>query len=470
MESIPDNNTPLLVVDDDPGLLLSIKATIVSSGMPEPAIVSDSRKVMELVRKFRFHLILLDLNIPYLNGMDLLEQIKKQFPETECVIITAIDEVTAAVKAMRFGAYDYIVKPINSEKLIIIINRALERYNLKHELSLYGKKQSFADIKNPAAFKDMVANDEAMALVFRQVEMVAPTDYSVVICGESGTGKEMLARIIHQLSNRCHGRFVAVNMAAFSKTIFEDEFFGHTKGAYTDASMEKRGFFEAAMGGTLFMDEITELELALQGKLLRVIEERELYRLGSTKARNIDVRIISATNKDINEEIKKGLLRADLFYRLNIYNITIPPLRERKKDILPLAIYFLKKHAKINHKKINALAPDLIEQLSGYSFPGNVRELENIIASAVLLENGHILTLSSANEMISGFQALSPDKGSLCSLAEMEKEHILQVLEHTKGNRTMAANILGINTSTVYRKIQQYNISDIPLQSKEKGG
>jgi len=260
MESIPDNHTPILVVDDDVGLLSSIKATLVSSGIPEPVLVADGRRVMELVREHHFMLVFLDLVMPHINGMEVLQQIKKEFPEIECVIVTATDDVSSAVQAMKYGAYDYLVKPLNSEKLIIVINRALERYNLRQGLALFEKKQSFSDLKNPQAFTDMIAEDESMALVFHQAESVAPTDYSVVISGESGTGKEMLARIIHDLSNRSNGPFFAVNMGAFSRTLFEDEFFGHTKGAYTGAVSEKKGFFEAARGGTLFLDEITELE------------------------------------------------------------------------------------------------------------------------------------------------------------------------------------------------------------------
>ena len=317
MESIPEIKTPILVVDDDMGLLLSIKATLISSGLPDPAIVSDSRLVIDLVRKHRFHLILLDLIMPHIGGMEVLQQIKKEFPTTECVVVTAIEDISSAVQAMKFGAYDYMVKPVNSEKLVIIINRALERYDLRHELALFQKAQTFSDIKNKAAFKGMVAEDDAMTLVFHQAEAVAPTNYNVLITGESGTGKEMLAGIIHTLSNRGKCPFLAINMAAFSKTLFEDDFFGHTKDAYTGAITEKKGFFESAHEGTLFLDEITELEPELQGKLLRVIQERELCRLGTTDIRNVDVRIISATNRDIAREEERGHFRSDLFYRLS---------------------------------------------------------------------------------------------------------------------------------------------------------
>ncbi len=458
MESIPHKRSPVLVVDDDEGLLLSIKATLVSSGLPEPALVSDSRRVMDLVREYDFQLILLDLMMPHLSGMEVLQEIKEHSPQVECVIVSAIDDVTSAVKAMSLGASDYLVKPLNSDKLVALVNRTLEKHSVQHELQRLGSKKVFSNLKNPEAFADIIAEDEAMALIFHQVEAVAGTDYSVVISGESGTGKEMLARVIHQLSNRSHAPFYAVNMASFSKTIFEDEFFGHAKGAYTDAGSDKMGFFEAAHGGTLFLDEITELDPSLQGKLLRVIEERELYRLGSTEVRNVDVRIIAATNRDINEEIVRGAFRADLYYRINMYNIKVPPLRERQRDILPIARHFLKIHADINNKKIRSLSPELEHRLMQYSYPGNVRELENIIAAAVLQEKEETITLASTLNLLPYEGPERRRHVELLTLEELEKRHIEKVLEIAGGNRLKAAKILGVNVSTVYRKIEKYDL------------
>ena len=455
MKSIPSKKTPILIVDDDDGLLLSIKATLVSAGMPEPAVVSDSRRVMELLRSRKFTLVLLDIIMPHLGGMELLQRIKEEFPDIECVMVTALDEVKTAVQAMKFGAFDYLVKPLNSEKLIITVDHALERYNFRHERALFEKRQSFSDLKTPSAFKDFVAEDEAMAVVFHQVEAVGPTDYSVIISGESGTGKELLSLIIHSLSNRSGGPFLAVNMAAFNESLFDDEFFGHVRGAYTGALNERKGFFEAAQGGTLFLDEITELESSLQGKLLRVIQERELYRLGTTEARDIDVRIIAATNQDINEAVAKGRFRADLFYRLNMCRIEIPPLRERKGDILKLARHFLKAHAARIGRDIVAISPDLADGLLKYPFPGNVRELENIIAGAVLLERGKVLGLSSVRDTIPLSGASRPNDENLLSLADLEKEHIFKILTETKGNRTRAAKILGIGLRTLQRKLKR---------------
>ena len=461
MESIPNNNTPVLVVDDDEGLLLSIKATLVSAGLPEPALVSDSRRVLEMMKARQYPLVMLDLMMPHMSGMEVLKQIKDSYPSTDCVIVSAIDEVPAAVQAMSLGALDYLVKPLNRDKLIALIESALERHALRNDLVRLGREKVFSNLKQPEAFTDLIAEDEAMALIFHQVEAVAETDYSVVINGESGTGKEMVARTIHKLSSRRDAPFYAVNMAAFSKTIFEDEFFGHAKGAYTDAGSDRRGFFEAAQGGTLFLDEITELDPTLQAKLLRVIEEREFYRLGSTKIRNVDVRLIAATNRNIHEEILHGRFRADLFYRINMYNITIPPLRKRSKDILPLARHFLRLHARANNKQIDDIAPQLTEKMTAHTFPGNVRELENMVAAAVLLEKTNLLTLGSMQHLLPYDGPERRKHYELMTLAEVEKRHIQKILEVTGGNRPKAAKILGINVSTIYRKLEKYKLDAI---------
>jgi len=459
MESVSEK-FPILIVDDDPGLLLSIKATLVSADLPEPDTISDSRLVMDMVRRHAYKIILLDLVMPYINGMELLEMIKKEFPETVCLVVTATDEVSTAIQAIRLGAYDYLVKPVNGENLVAIIRRALERYQLRKKVEMFAVQQSFSNLTNPGAFSEIVAEDESMALVFCQVEAVAPTDYSVIITGESGTGKEMMARMIHNLSSRASEPFVAVNMAAFTQTLFEDEFFGHIKGAYTHAVSDKKGFFEAAHGGTLFLDEIADLAPSLQGKLLRVIQEKEYYRLGSTSSRRIDVRILAATNRDILDEVKNERFRADLFYRLSMYTIKIPPLRERKKDILPLVRYFLQKYGNSKTDPIESLSPELEQCLMAYSFPGNIRELENMMASAVLLEKSRILTLLSVRGFDSAVGSSSDEGSGLATLEDLEKKHILRVLQETRGNRKKAAIILGINTATVYRKIEKYRISD----------
>jgi DNA-binding NtrC family response regulator len=424
-----------------------------------PVLLAEGHKTLDTIAQGDFRLVLLDLMMPDADGMELLRAIKSRYPHIECIVFTAVDDVDTAIQAVRFGAYDYLVKGQNNEKLVITINRALERYALHLERRLLTSRPSFADLKHPRAFAEIITADPAMALVFRQVEAVAPTDYSVVITGESGTGKEMLAQTLHRLSHRGDAPFIAVNMAAFNRGLFEDEFFGHTRGAYTHAISAKKGFIEEAQGGTLFLDEITELDLDLQGKLLRVIEEKEIYRLGSTQLRNIDVRFVAATNRDIQSEIKAGRFRADLFYRLNTCNLLLPPLRSRRQDILPLAEHFIQTHSKRMRKSIRGLTPELKKRLQSYAFPGNIRELQNIIAAAVLVEENEWLTPLSVGASLPETPENAPDNTDVfLSLAEIECRHIRRVLEATQGDRTQAAEILGINPSTVYRKIKRFKL------------
>jgi DNA-binding NtrC family response regulator len=457
MGNLPEKS-PILIVDDDEGLLLSIRAALLSAGLPDPALTSDSRTVCDLIRAHGFHLVLLDLIMPHLDGLKVLQLIKKDWPDTECIIVTAVDEVETAVQAMRFGAYDYLVKPLDLERTTIAIGHALERYRLKRGMALFERPQSFSDLKRPEAFEAMVAKDEAMALVFRQAEICAESDYNVMITGETGVGKGMLARIVHQLSARSKGPFVAVNMSAFSQTLFEDDIFGHIRGAYTGAVTDKRGFFETAQGGTLFLDEVTELAQTMQGKLLRVIEDKEFYKLGSTDIVRVDLRILSASNRDVAEAMTAGNLRRDLYFRLNEYHIHIPPLRRRPKDIYILANHFLRIHAAKNRRRVKRISPELINALVQYHFPGNVRELENIIASAVLVETGEVLGLSSAQKLIA-VQAPEP----LCtknfiSLDAIQKMHIAHALRLTGGNRTHAARMLGIGLRTLQRKLKTFDL------------
>jgi len=455
MESLPDNAS-ILIVDDDEGLLFSIRAALLSAGMDEPALLSDSRKVAELVRKSRFKLVMLDLIMPYLDGLEVLKLVKKEAPDSECIIVTAVDEVETAVQAMRFGAYDYLVKPLNIERTTTAIRHAFERYRLKQGIALFERPQNFDDLKCPEAFEGMVAQDEAMALVFRQAEICADSDYNVMITGETGVGKGMLARVIHRLSNRCKGPFVAVNMPAFSQNLFEDDIFGHIRGAYTGAVSDKRGFFEAAQGGTLFLDEITELAAGMQGKLLQVIEEKEFYRLGSTDIVNVDLRILSASNRDVSDAIASGHLRRDLYFRLNEYHIHIPPLRKRRKDIVPLAEFFLKIHSTKNQKKISRLSDKLAEALFHYSFPGNVRELENVIASAVLVETGDALGVRSVRHLLAVEDTDGSLEGDFPPLELVQRRHIQRALQMAQNNRTRAAKLLGIGLRTLQRKLKQY--------------
>ena len=454
MES-PSTHSPILIVDDDEGLLFSIRAALLSAVLPDPAMVSDSRQVLELVRKQRFQLVLLDLIMPHLDGLEVLKQVKQESPSTECIILTAVDDVSTAVKAMHIGAYDYLVKPLQVKRTTIAVRHALERYQLRQGIALFERPQSFADLERPESFSPMIAEDEAMALVFHQAEVCASSDYNVMITGETGVGKGMLAKIIHNLSPRASGPFVAVNMPAFNQNLFEDDFFGHARGAYTGAVSSKRGFFEAAQSGTLFLDEVTELLASMQGKLLRVIEDKELYRLGSTDVVNVDLRILSASNRDVEKSVESGLFRGDLYFRLNEYHIHIPPLRRRPKDILPLAYHFLRLHSVKNKKNIKAISSPLEEALQQYTYPGNVRELEHVISSAVLVERGDELRISSAPNLKLQDPISPPDgRDSFPTLGQLQMQHIQKALQLSRGNRTQAARMLGIGLRTLQRKLK----------------
>lgn len=468
MKHIPEGRTPILIVDDDVTHLLSVKALLRDSDIPEPALVSDSRQVLPLIREHGFIFVLLDLLMPHKDGLTLLGEIKQAFPDVECVLLTAIDDTVSAVKAIKLGAYDYMVKPFSRDKLIITIHRALERHTLKRGMAASDRPATISDLEHPEVFSDMIAADRSMARIFLQAEVVAPTAYSVIISGESGTGKEMLARAIHRASSRGNSPFVAVNMGAFSAALFESAFFGHSKGAYTGATENKQGFLEAARGGTLFLDEITDLEYSRQGVLLRVLQEKEFYRIGSTRKRTVDVRVLAATNRDIEADVKKGKFRSDLYHRLNMYRITLPCLAERRLDILPLARHFLDEFAVQNQCPVSDISPEFEKLLTAYGFPGNVRELKNIIASAVLLETKSVLTPASLPQdspLLKSEQNPLADEESgnipvpgdrLPPLGEIERQYIFTVLAAVDNNRTRAAKILGIGLRTLQRKLKLF--------------
>lgn len=453
MESIPNDSLQVLVVDDDAGLLSSIEASLISAGLPRPALVSDGRRVEYLIAQHGFQVVLLDLIMPHMGGMEVLEMIKSRFPEVECVIITAVDEVPMAVKAMKTGAFDYLVKPLERDRLILVVERALERYSMRKGLVPFPKSASFSDLNNKDAFSGMITQDPAMARVFLMAETASKTDYNLIITGETGTGKGMLARIIHDLSRRKTGPFVNVNMGAMNRNLIEDALFGHVRGAYTGATMERKGFFETADRGTLFLDEITELPIEQQVKLLSVIEEKELYKMGTTFVQKVDARIIAASNQDIREEMEKGRFREDLFYRLNMFHIHIPPLRERTGDIRLLTEHFCHVYAMKNDKTITSVSEGVVNLLKKYSFPGNIREMQNLIAGAVLMESTGTLTPGALKLPETRKMEDEYPQNRIPTLKEVEMNHIRKVLEHTGGNRTQAAAVLGIGIRTLRRKL-----------------
>ncbi len=389
---------------------------------------------------------LVDLKLPDIDGLTVLKEIKSRDPDIEVIIVTAYGTIKTAVEAMKIGAFDYLTKPIDLDELIVVMKRALEKREMEIEVR-YLKEEMEKFRPEPLIIAESTAMKEVLSLVYR----VAPSNASVLITGESGTGKELIARTLHLASPRKSKRFVAVSCAAIPETLLESELFGFEKGAFTGAERAKPGKFELADGGTIFLDEIGDLPLSLQVKLLRVLQEKEVERLGSTTSRKVDVRVIAATNQDLRKKVEEGTFREDLFYRINTITIHIPPLRDRKEDILPLAEYFLKKYSKELGKKIEGFTKEARKALLSYSWPGNVRELQNVIERAVVLTRRNAI---SGEELL-----LENVPRPFPTLEELEKEHIKKALSITNGNISKAAELLGIHRNTLREKIRKYNIS-----------
>lgn len=449
----------ILLVDDNQAVLNFLNIFLLQTGKYEIKTLPDSTKAYDLLSKEHFDVLLLDMDMPNVTGLDILKFINENKINITTIVLTGVEDIDLAISAMKLGTYDYILKPIEDAKLLRTIDASLESRKINkveieslHKLSLDG-------LTHKEIFKDIITNDEKMIKIFLYAEKFAMTDNSVLIWGESGSGKELIAQAIHKISDRRDKKFIAVNAGAFAQELFSSEFFGHEKGSFTGASSEKVGFIEEANGGTLFLDEIGELSLPIQVKLLRVLQEEEFYKLGSTKNIKVDVRIIAATNKNLFEEIKNGNFRKDLFFRLNINSISIPPLRERKEDIELLANYFLKKFNKKYGKHVEKISSPVLNCLKSYSFPGNVRELMNLINSAIIVECTNELHKKSLPNYFLGVNNgyLELDREILPqTLEDVEKHHIKQVLEFTNHNKTKASEILGISRVNLIAKIKKY--------------
>ncbi|OGV29704.1 MAG: hypothetical protein A2499_00675, partial [Stygiobacter sp. RIFOXYC12_FULL_38_8] len=417
-------------------------------------------KAYDLIEQGRFDVLILDMDMPNVSGLDILKYIQKNKIVLKTIVLTGVEDIDLAISAMKLGTYDYMLKPVDEVQLF----KAIETVVHEKELLKKGEiphKLSLDSLKYKEVFQNVITQDENMIKIFHVVEKFAETDNSVLIWGESGSGKELIAQAIHQISNRRDKNFVAVNAGAFAHELFSSEFFGHEKGAFTGASRDKIGFIEEADGGTLFLDEIGELSLPIQVKLLRVLQEEEFYRLGSTKNIKADVRIIAATNKNLFDEIRKGSFRKDLFFRLNINSINLPALRDRKGDIELLANYFLEKFNSKYKRNIKRISDSLLACLKSYSFPGNVRELMNLINSAIIVETGDELKKKSLPNYFlenNNSYGLVDRESAICSLAEMEKEHIGKILRFANNNRTKAAEILGISRVNLIAKIKKYSL------------
>jgi DNA-binding NtrC family response regulator len=451
----------VLVIDDDQAILNFMRIFLLQTGEFGVQVLQDSTRAYDVLEKGNFDVLLLDMDMPGVTGMDVLKYIKENNIYIITIVLTGVEDIDMAINAMKLGTTDYMLKPIDEERFLETLHAAINKTQLAHLEAEHPQPLSLDQLKYKDAFKNIVTQDEQMLRIFHFVEKFASTDNSVLIWGESGTGKELIAKAIHEISPRKEKKFVAVNAGTFANELFASEFFGHEKGSFTGAISDKKGFIEEANGGTLFLDEIGELTLPIQVKLLRVLQEEEFYRLGSTKSRKVNVRIIAATNKNLFDEIKNGNFRKDLFFRLNINSISLPPLRERKGDVELLAYHFLEEFSIKYDKNITKISPAVINLLKGYSFPGNVREIMNIINSAIIVESGRELQKKSLPHYFLENNHLPQETYNgdiLLSLQEVEKRHIRKVLDQTGHNKTKAAKVLGISRVNLISKIKKYNL------------
>lgn len=437
----------ILVVDDEEIVRESLVEWLKEDGYYAEA-AADGFEALEKLKEKSWDIALVDLKMPKMDGIELLEKIKEQSPDTQVIIFTAYATVHTAVQAIKKGAYDYLVKPLDPEEVSLLIERLIRSQELVREVSYLRK-----ELSKQYRFHDLISKSPKMQQIFELAKVVAKSNSNVLILGESGTGKELLARAIHNESPRANGPFVAVSCVAIPDTLLESELFGHEKGAFTDAIAQKKGKFELAHGGTLFLDEIGDISPKMQLALLRVLEEREFTRVGGTKPIKVDVRIIAATNRNLQKAVEEGRFRDDLYYRLNVITIQIPPLRERKEDIPLLVEHFIEKFNIQMGKRVKGISQEAMRLLMEYDWPGNVRELENVIERAMVITKGELITPEDLFLPTSGKAEENP-----LSLEAVEKAHILKVLNETGWNIHRSAQILGIDRTTLYHKIRRYGL------------
>ncbi len=443
----------ILVIDDEESMRDSCQKALARDGN-RVEVAEDGAAGLTMLQAESFDLVILDLKMPGLSGIEVLKKIKKDDPEVMVIVITGYATIESAVKAIKNGAYDFIPKPFTPNGLRTIVRRALDRRELALENVLLR-----GELKASFGHEVIVGQSKSMKKVEELLGKVGPTDSTVLISGESGTGKELVARAIHRLSTRRDKPFVAVDCGSLVENLFESELFGHVKGSFTGATATKYGRFELANGGTLFFDEIGNISINIQTKLLRVLQEREITKVGSSQVIKVDVRIVAATNKNLQKAVKEGKFREDLFYRLSVVPITLPALRERRDDILLLAHYFLKKYNKKRKKDVRAISDQAMKALVEYDWPGNVRELENAIERAVVLAENNVVKPSDL--LYYGLSVEVPpesDAGKPGRLVDVEKEHIAKVLKMFKGHRGKTAGWLGIDRKTLRLKLRRYGI------------
>jgi DNA-binding NtrC family response regulator len=422
---------------------------------------ADGFKALGRFSDFEPDLVLTDLKMPGMDGLELLKKVREADMEIAVVLMTAFGAVETAVEAMRQGAADYLTKPLNTDELLVVLERALERRKLRRETV-----HLRAELADRYRFENIVGTSPEMQNVFKIVAQVAPSRATVLLTGESGTGKELVAAAIHHRSSRRDGPFIRLHCAALAESLLESELFGHERGAYTGADRRREGRFEQAHGGTLFLDEISEISPATQVKLLRVLQEREFERVGGNQTIRVDVRLIAATNRDLKKLADDGKFRQDLFYRLNVINITLPSLRQRSSDIPALAMHFLERYARENEKVVTGFVDEALTALAHYPWPGNVRELENVVERALVLAEGDVLEasdlpmLSGNGEAVADADAALPEGGTdLTRVVEgMEERLLRQALSRAGGVKAEAARLLGLKPSALYYKLEKYGI------------
>jgi DNA-binding NtrC family response regulator len=446
----------VLIIDDEKIALRNLEHVMEKEGYAVIATQSG-QNALRLLEEQSFDVVLTDLRMEKVDGMQILKRCHELYPDTEVVMITGFATLETAVETMKHGAFYYISKPFKLDEVRKVVKEAVEKVRLKHE-----NRQLREQIENYQGKVKIITQDATLGKLLDTARQIAPTDCNVLLSGESGTGKELFARYIHYSSNRADGPFFAINCGAFSEELLSNELFGHEKGAFTGAATMKNGLIEMASGGSLFLDEITEMPASMQVKLLRVIQEKEVLRLGATESIKVDVRFIAATNRDIQAAIKAGTFRQDLYFRLNVVLLHIPPLSARKDDIPLLSYFFLKKYSALMKKNITEISPDVIALLLNYDFPGNVRELENIIERGVALSTGARIETAHLPEDLRelSIKTFRRKEGKIPSLEDQEMSYINWVLNEVGGNKTLAAQILGIDRVSLWRKLKKYGLDN----------
>jgi DNA-binding NtrC family response regulator len=448
----------ILVVDDQANVRKTYSMLLASHGH-DVSDAPNGEEGLKLLGEEEIDLVISDMKMSPVDGMTLLKKGKESKPDTEFLLVTGYSSVEDGVAAMKAGAYDYITKQTNTEELLQLVEKAIEKQRLSTRVRLL---QSRIHGHGQEAFSQIIGTSAPLRESLSMVEKVAPTDTTVLLTGESGTGKELIAEAVHQLSNRSKKNFVPVNCGAIPPNLEESTLFGHVKGSFTGAVANKDGLFKEADGGTIFLDEIGEMQLDTQVSLLRVLQQKVIYRVGDTKPMKIDVRIVAATNRDLKKMVEEGKFRMDLYYRLNVISLVLPPLRDRGDDVVLLANYFGNKYSEKMAKPFKGCTPELIAQLQRYDWPGNIRELQNIIERLVILSDGAMLDVTHLPKEILNGDA-PPANGTArvedLTLEEVERRHIIDTLERYEGQKSIAAEKLGISTTTLWRKLKEYGVN-----------